>query len=31
MAHDGGGTPHDLAVQTWIMYAIGILLFLARV
>lgn len=30
MAADGGGTSHDLVVQSWIMYAIGILLYLLR-
>lgn len=30
MANDGGGSPHDLVVQTWIMYSIAILLFLVR-
>ncbi|EED12132.1 conserved hypothetical protein [Talaromyces stipitatus ATCC 10500] len=30
MAVDGGGSPHDLVVQSWIMYSIGILLYLLR-
>ena len=30
MAHDGGGSPHDLVVQTWIMYSIAMVLFLLR-
>ncbi|EEA19249.1 hypothetical protein TMatcc_010193 [Talaromyces marneffei ATCC 18224] len=30
MAVDGGGSPHDLVVQSWIMYAIGIALYLLR-
>ncbi|PWY92854.1 hypothetical protein BO70DRAFT_20403 [Aspergillus heteromorphus CBS 117.55] len=28
---DGGGSPHDLVVQTWIMYSIAMLLFVIRV
>jgi hypothetical protein len=31
MANDGGGSPQDLVVQTWIMYSIAILLYLMRV
>ncbi|RAL05159.1 uncharacterized protein BO80DRAFT_178392 [Aspergillus ibericus CBS 121593] len=31
MSTDGGGSPHDLFVQTWIMYSIAMLLFLVRV
>ncbi|PYH93415.1 hypothetical protein BO71DRAFT_420082 [Aspergillus ellipticus CBS 707.79] len=31
MAKDGGGSPHDLVVQTWIMYSIAMLLFVIRV
>jgi hypothetical protein len=30
MAADGGGSPHDLVVQSWIMYTIGIILYLIR-
>lgn len=30
MAKDGGGSPHDLVVQSWIMYAIGMALYLLR-
>ncbi|KAF5016299.1 hypothetical protein F66182_12066, partial [Fusarium sp. NRRL 66182] len=30
MAADGGGSPHELVVQSWIMYAIGITLYLLR-
>ena len=30
MSTDGGGSPHDLVVQTWIMYSIAILLFMVR-
>jgi hypothetical protein len=30
MAADGGGSPHDLVVQSWIMYTIGIILYLLR-
>lgn len=30
MPNDGGGTPHDLVVQSWIMYGIGILFFIVR-
>ncbi|KFY79737.1 hypothetical protein V499_01306 [Pseudogymnoascus sp. VKM F-103] len=30
MAADGGGSPHDLVVQSWIMYSIGIALFAMR-
>ncbi|KAH8810753.1 hypothetical protein F5884DRAFT_897308 [Xylogone sp. PMI_703] len=31
MAHDGGGSPHDLVAQTWTMYSLAILLYLIRV
>lgn len=31
MPWDGGGSPHDLVVQTWIMYTITIILYLLRV
>jgi hypothetical protein len=30
MAHDGGGSPQDLVVQTWTMYSIAMVLFLLR-
>jgi hypothetical protein len=30
MANDGGGSPQDLVVQTWIMYSIAMVLFLLR-
>ncbi|KAF8858590.1 hypothetical protein BDZ45DRAFT_704668 [Acephala macrosclerotiorum] len=30
MANDGGGSPQDLVVQTWIMYSIAITLYLMR-
>ncbi|KAE9365738.1 hypothetical protein N431DRAFT_385617 [Stipitochalara longipes BDJ] len=31
MAHDGGGSPQDLVVQTWTMYSIAMVLFLLRI
>lgn len=31
MAKDGGGTPQELVLQSWIMYAVGIALYLFRV
>ncbi|KAJ6102925.1 hypothetical protein N7486_005352 [Penicillium sp. IBT 16267x] len=31
MSGQGGGTPQDLVVQSWIMYSIGILVFLVRI
>lgn len=31
MAADGGGTPQQLKQQSWIMYSIGIFLYLIRV
>ncbi|OJJ43916.1 hypothetical protein ASPZODRAFT_72646 [Penicilliopsis zonata CBS 506.65] len=30
MANDGGGSPHDLVVQTWTMYSIAMVLVLLR-
>jgi hypothetical protein len=30
MANDGGGTPQQLVVQSWIMYSIGIVIYLLR-
>ncbi|RAL12189.1 UbiD family decarboxylase [Aspergillus homomorphus CBS 101889] len=30
MASDGGGSPHDLVVTTWIMYSVAMLLFFVR-
>ncbi|OKL58271.1 hypothetical protein UA08_06854 [Talaromyces atroroseus] len=30
MANDGGGTPQQLVVQSWIMYSIGVIIYLLR-
>jgi hypothetical protein len=30
MAADGGGSLHDLMVQTWVMYGIGVALYFLR-